>query len=144
MHCRPGYMQRRTLGASALFALSSAAFAFFMADTAWLIFFDRTSAVVALVPRAIGDRRSVLAGDGSGPGLGRQRWLKVERRQLVPQHLDLFRKPVELLRRDPHVAQLLLGGSQPMKRVEELVRLVRVFIGEQLSQRLVTSIVFGI
>ena len=29
-----------------------------------------------------------------------------------------------------------------MKRVEELVRLVRVFIGEQLSQRLVTSIVF--
>src|SRR4029079_347836 len=28
-----------------------------------------------------------------------------------------------------------------MKRVEELVRLVRVFIGEQLSQRLVTSIV---
>jgi hypothetical protein len=31
-----------------------------------------------------------------------------------------------------------------MKRVEELVRLVRVFIGEQLSQRLVTSIVFGI
>ena len=96
------------------------------------------------MPRAIGDRRSVLAGDGSGPGLGRQRWLKVERRQLVPQHLDLFRKPVELLRRDPHVAQLLLGSSQPMKRVEELVRLVRVFIGEQLSQRLVTSIVFGI
>ena len=94
------------------------------------------------MPRGIGDRRSVLAGDGSGPGLGRQRWLKVERRQLVPQHLDLFRKPVELLRRDPHVAQLLLGGSQPMKRVEELVRLVRVFIGEQLSQRLVTSIVF--